>query len=65
MKFGDQLEPFLVVYDVTWIRAYQDDQPEPGPSTPTAGSSGSTIKKGGTTKKVLPATHVLNPTSGG
>jgi hypothetical protein len=39
-KLGDQLEPFLVVYDVTWTRAYQDDQPEPGPFTPTAVSSG-------------------------
>lgn len=64
-KFGGQLEPYLVVYDVAWTRAYQDAQPEAGPSTPTASSSGSTIKKGGTSKKVLPTTHVLNPNSAG
>ncbi|KAI9556663.1 hypothetical protein GHT06_016453 [Daphnia sinensis] len=65
VTLGHQLEPFLVVYDVTWTRAYQDVQPEPGPSTPTSNSSGSTIKKGGTTKKVLSTPHSLNANNSG
>lgn len=61
----DQAEPFLVVYDVVWTKAQLDVQSEPVSSIPTANSSGSTIKKGGTTKKVLPTPHVLNQNSGG
>lgn len=58
-------DPFLVVYDVAWTRTYTDVQSEPGPSTLTSNASGTTIKKGGTTKKVLPTPHTLNQNSSG
>lgn len=63
---GCEGSPYMAVYDVVWTRAQQQEvESDLGPSTSSSNSSGPTIKKGGTTKKVLPTPHVLNQNSSG